>query len=62
MVEPKEIPFTLYRCLVLYKMLIASHEGKCEVNLSREAVIQWAKNFYWEEYLEKQIKIFSEKS
>ena len=57
--EKKEIPYTLYRCLALRKMLKASHEGKCEVNLSRDAVEQWAKEYLGEEWLEKQIEKFS---
>lgn len=62
MAEKEEIPRELYKCLVWNKMLMDGCGTKCKTNLSRDAVEQWAKDFYGEEYLEKQIKIFSEKS
>lgn len=61
MAEKEEIPRELYKCLAWSKMLMDSYGMKCRINLSRDAVEQWAKDFYGQEYLEKQIKIFSEK-
>lgn len=59
MAEKKEIPRELYKCLAYNKMLLESCEMNGKINLSREAVEQWAEEYYGEEYLEKQIKIFS---
>lgn len=61
MAEKEEIPRELYKCLAWSKMLMDSCEMKCRTNLSRDAVEQWAKDFYGEEYLEKQIKYFRRK-
>lgn len=56
----EEIPRELYKCLVYNKMLLGSCEMKHKIDLSREAVEQWAKEYYGEERLEEYIKNFSE--
>lgn len=58
--KKREIPRELYKCLVWNKLLMDCYEMKHEINLFRDAVEQWAKEFYWEEYLESQMKTFSE--
>ena len=57
--EKKEIPRELYKCLAYNKMLLESYETNGKINLAKDAVEQWAKEFYWEKYLEKQMKMFS---
>ena len=59
MAEKKKIPRELYKCLAYNKMLLDSCEMKRTINLSREAVEQWAEAYYGKKYLKKQIKIFS---